>query len=634
MSTVVVNEPILKSPQELLDYIEKLKEKREKKLQKPSVYVCVGTGCTASGSRKVYPKFVEVVKAKGLDVQIEKVDDDDEPVKKTGCCGLCSLGPLVKIMPSGITYSHVKVDDVEEIVEKTLIKGEAIERLLLTDPITDKKVERLEDATFFNNQTLYIMEAVGTSECESIEDYMARGGYSSLAKVLSGMDRLEIINMVKASGLRGRGGGGFPTGLKWEAASKSQGDIKYIVCNADEGDPGAFMNRTLLERDPHSVLEGMIIAAYAIGARKGYAYIRAEYPIAVDMFNKAIEDAKRYGLLGENILGTDFSFELCVKEGAGAFVCGEETALLASIEGKRGVPRPRPPYPAQAGLWGKPTLINNVETYANVPKIIRDGVENYRKRGVENSPGTKMFSVTGPLKLTGIIEIEFGTTIRYILENICGGTSNGRKIKAIQIGGPSGACLPEELFDLPLDYDSLKSVGAMVGSGGIVAITDDRCMVEVARFFLDFTKRESCGKCVPCREGTMQAYNILEKFTQGKAAYEDLENLEYLSDIIKTASLCGLGKTAPNPIISTLKYFRSEYIEHIEGRCPSGMCTAFKKYVIIPEKCKSCSLCARSCPNGAISGERGKPYVIDQEKCIKCGLCVTKCKFGAIELVC
>jgi len=633
MSVTVVKEPILKNPQQLIDYISKLQKKREKKLQKQSVYVCVGTGCTASGSRKVYAKFVEVVKEKGLDVKIEKIDDDDEPVKKTGCCGLCSLGPLVKVLPYGITYSHVTVDDVEEIVEKTLLKGEAIERLLLTDPISDKKVERLEDATFFKNQTFYIMDAVGTSECESIEDYMARGGYLSLAKVLSGMDRLEIINTIKASGLRGRGGGGFPTGLKWEAAYKSQGDIKYVVCNADEGDPGAFMNRTLLERDPHSVLEGMIIAAYTIGASKGYAYIRAEYPIAVEMFNKAIEDAKRYGLLGENILGTDFSFELYVKEGAGAFVCGEETALLASIEGKRGVPRPRPPFPAQAGLWGKPTLINNVESYANIAKIIRDGVENYRKRGVENSPGTKMFSVTGPLKLTGIIEIQFGTTIRYILENICGGTSNGRKIKAIQIGGPSGACLPEELFDLPLDYDSLKSVGAMVGSGGIVAITEDRCMVEVARFFLDFTKRESCGKCVPCREGTMQAYNILEKFTQGKATYEDLENLEYLAEVIKTASLCGLGKTAPNPIISTLKYFRPEYIEHIEGRCPSGMCTAFQKYVIIPEKCKSCSLCARSCPNGAISGERGKPYVIDQEKCIKCGLCITKCKFGAIELV-
>ena len=629
---ITTTEKRFDNAQEIIKYIDTLKAKREKKLQKKSIYVCVGTGCTASGSRKVYAKFVDVIKQKGLDVAIEKIDDDDEPVKRTGCCGLCSLGPLVKIMPSGITYSHVTVDDVEEIIEKTLINGEPIERLLLTDPISHQKVERLEDATFFKNQTFYIMNEIGKSECESIEDYMARGGYLSLAKALS-MDRKEIIEIIKASGLRGRGGGGFPTGLKWEAAYNSKGDIKYIVCNADEGDPGAFMNRTLLERDPHSVLEGMIIAAYAIGAQEGYAYIRAEYPIAVEMFNKAIESAKEYGLLGDNILGTDFSLDIHVKEGAGAFVCGEETALLSSIEGKRGTPRPRPPFPAQAGLWGKPTLINNVETYGNVAKILRDGVESYRTRGVQKSPGTKMFSVTGPLNLTGIIEVQFGTTLRYILENICGGTSNGRRIKAIQIGGPSGACLPEELFDLPLDYDTLKSVGAMVGSGGIVAITDDRCMVEVARFFLDFTKRESCGKCVPCREGTMQAYNILEKFTQGKATYEDLETLEYVSEIVRTASLCGLGKTAPNPIISTLKYFKEEYIEHIEGKCPSGMCTAFKKYIISPEKCKSCSLCARSCPNGAISGERGKPYVIDQDKCVKCGLCVTKCKFGAIELV-
>lgn len=629
---ITTTEKRFDNAQEIIKYIDTLKAKREKKLQKKSIYVCVGTGCTASGSRKVYAKFVDVIKQKGLDVAIEKIDDDDEPVKRTGCCGLCSLGPLVKIMPSGITYSHVTVDDVEEIIEKTLINGEPIERLLLTDPISHQKVERLEDATFFKNQTFYIMNEIGKSECESIEDYMARGGYLSLAKALS-MDRKEIIEIIKASGLRGRGGGGFPTGLKWEAAYNSKGDIKYIVCNADEGDPGAFMNRTLLERDPHSVLEGMIIAAYAIGAQEGYAYIRAEYPIAVEMFNKAIESAKEYGLLGDNMLGTDFSLDIHVKEGAGAFVCGEETALLSSIEGKRGTPRPRPPFPAQAGLWGKPTLINNVETYGNVAKILRDGVESYRTRGVQKSPGTKMFSVTGPLNLTGIIEVQFGTTLRYILENICGGTSNGRRIKAIQIGGPSGACLPEELFDLPLDYDTLKSVGAMVGSGGIVAITDDRCMVEVARFFLDFTKRESCGKCVPCREGTMQAYNILEKFTQGKATYEDLETLEYVSEIVRTASLCGLGKTAPNPIISTLKYFKEEYIEHIEGKCPSGMCTAFKKYIISPEKCKSCSLCARSCPNGAISGERGKPYVIDQDKCVKCGLCVTKCKFGAIELV-
>lgn len=629
---ITTTEKRFDNAQEIIKYIDTLKAKREKKLQKKSIYVCVGTGCTASGSRKVYAKFVDVIKQKGLDVAIEKIDDDDEPVKRTGCCGLCSLGPLVKVMPSGITYSHITVDDVEEIIEKTLINGEPIERLLLTDPISHQKVERLEDATFFKNQTFYIMNEIGKSECESIEDYMARGGYLSLAKALS-MDRKEIIEIIKASGLRGRGGGGFPTGLKWEAAYNSKGDIKYIVCNADEGDPGAFMNRTLLERDPHSVLEGMIIAAYAIGAQEGYAYIRAEYPIAVEMFNKAIESAKEYGLLGDNILGTDFSLDIHVKEGAGAFVCGEETALLSSIEGKRGTPRPRPPFPAQAGLWGKPTLINNVETYGNVAKILRDGVESYRTRGVQKSPGTKMFSVTGPLNLTGIIEVQFGTTLRYILENICGGTSNGRRIKAIQIGGPSGACLPEELFDLPLDYDTLKSVGAMVGSGGIVAITDDRCMVEVARFFLDFTKRESCGKCVPCREGTMQAYNILEKFTQGKATYEDLETLEYVSEIVRTASLCGLGKTAPNPIISTLKYFKEEYIEHIEGKCPSGMCTAFKKYIISPEKCKSCSLCARSCPNGAISGERGKPYVIDQDKCVKCGLCVTKCKFGAIELV-
>jgi len=627
---------MFKSPLEAFKYIEQQEEIRRKKLEQLSVYVCVGTGCTANGARKVYEKFKEVLNERNLNISLEKLDDPDEnnnPVKKTGCCGLCSLGPLVKIIPYGFTYGHVKPNDVEEIVEKSLLKGKPIERLLLTDPISGKKVEKLEDATFFKNQSFYIMDAIGTSECESIEDYMGRGGYKSLIKALSEMDSESIVDTIKASGLRGRGGGGFPTGFKWEAAMKSKGEKKFVVCNGDEGDPGAFMNRTLLERDPHSVLEGMIIAAFAIGASKGYAYIRAEYPIAVEMFNKAINDAKEYGFLGENILGTGFNLDIEVKEGAGAFVCGEETALLASIEGKRGVPRPRPPFPAQSGLWGFPTLLNNVETYANVPKIIRDGVENYRKRGVESSPGTKMFSITGPLKLTGIIEIQFGTTLRHVIEDICGGTSNGLKLKAIQIGGPSGACLSEEFFDLPLDYDTLKSVDAMVGSGGIVAITEDRCMVEVARFFLDFTKRESCGKCVPCREGTMQAYTILEKFTQGKATYEDLENLEYLSKIIKTASLCGLGKTAPNPILSTLKLFRDEYIEHIEGKCPSGMCTALKKYVINPDLCKSCSLCARFCPQGAISGERGKPYVIDQEKCVKCGICFEKCKFNAIELI-
>ncbi len=622
---------MFRSPADVFAKIEELRKIREERLSRPSIYVCIGTGCTANGSRKVYDKFVQVIKEKNLGFNI--IQDAHDDVRRTGCCGLCSLGPLVKIMPQGYMYSRVKVEDVEEIVERTLVKGEIIERLLIKDPITDRRVEKLEDAKFFKNQTFYIMDAIGTSECESFEDYMARGGYSSLAKVLSSMKREDVINEIKKSGLRGRGGGGFPTGLKWEYTYNAKGDKKFIVCNADEGDPGAFMNRTLLERDPHLVLEGMIIAAYTVGAQKGYAYIRAEYPIAVQMFNKAIEDAKRHGLLGENILGTGFSFDLEVKEGAGAFVCGEETALLASIEGRRGVPRPRPPFPAVSGLWNYPTLINNVETYGNVPRIIRDGAEKFRKNGVEKSPGTKMFSVTGPLKLTGIIEIPFGTTLRYIFENICGGTSNGLKLKAVQIGGPSGACLPEEFFDLPLDYDTLRSIDAMVGSGGIVAITEDRCMVEVARFFLDFTRRESCGKCVPCREGTMQAYRILEKFTQGKATQTDLENLDVLAKVIKTASLCGLGKTAPNPILSTLKYFKGEYLAHIEGSCPSGMCSAFQKYVIRPELCKSCSLCARSCPQGAITGERGKPYVIDQEKCVKCGICVTKCKFKAIELV-
>jgi len=626
---------MFKNAKEFVQYANKLKTLREKKLNGVSIYVCVGTGCTAKGALKVYSAFEEELKKRNLlgQVTLEKIDDDKVTLNRTGCCGRCSSGPLVKIMPYRFFYSNVVPEDVPEIVDRTVLKGEPIERLFLTDPLTGEKVPRIEDTTLFKNQDFYIMEAIGESECDSIEDYIARGGYESLVKALTSMTPEEIIETVKASGLRGRGGGGFPTGLKWEFTRKAQGDIKFVVCNGDEGDPGAFMNRTLLERDPHLVLEGMIIAGYAVGAQKGYAYIRAEYPFAVRMFKKAIEDAKKMGLLGENILGTGFSFDVEVKEGAGAFVCGEETALLASIEGKRGMPRPKPPFPAQSGLLGKPTLINNVETYANVPRVLRDGVEEYRKRGTENSPGTKMFSVAGPLKATGIIEVEFGTTLREIIYNICGGFVEGEEFKAVQIGGPSGACLSEDFLDMPLDYDTLKKADAMVGSGGIVVITKKTCMVEVARFFLDFTKRESCGKCVPCREGTMQAYNILEKFTHGKATYEDLETLEHLSKTIKTASLCGLGKTAPNPILSTLKLFRDEYIAHIEGECPSGMCTAFKKYVINPEICKGCGLCARSCPQNAITGERGKPYRIDQEKCVKCGVCASKCPFKAIELV-
>ncbi|MFN4190260.1 MAG: NADH-ubiquinone oxidoreductase-F iron-sulfur binding region domain-containing protein [Pseudothermotoga sp.] len=617
------------------EFIEKQKEKRNKKLSSLSIYVCVGTGCTAKGAMKVYNEFQRVLEKEGLisSVKLSMLEEKESPLKKTGCCGRCSNGPLVNVLPHGYFYSHVTVEDVQKIVEKTIKRGEPVEELLLVDPATNQRVKTLEETSLYKNQNFYIMEDIGKCECDSIEDYMARGGYSSLLKVLSGMTPDQIVDAVKASGLRGRGGGGFPTGLKWEAAKNSKAEKKFVVCNGDEGDPGAFMNRTLLERDPHLVLEGMIIAGYTVGAQKAYAYIRAEYPIAIHMFQKAIDDAKKLGLLGENILSTGFSFDVEIKEGAGAFVCGEETALLASIEGKRGMPRPRPPFPAQSGLWGYPTLINNVETYANVPRIIRDGVERYRQLGFGNSPGTKMFSVTGPLKVTGIIEVQFGTTLRKIIYDICGGLINGEEFKAVQIGGPSGACLSREFLDMPLDYDTLRSADAMVGSGGIVVITKRTCMVEVARFFLDFTKRESCGKCIPCREGTMQAYTILEKFTQGKATRQDLENLEFLAKLIKSTSLCGLGKTAPNPIISTLKLFKDEYISHLNGICPSGTCTAFKKYTINPELCKGCGLCARACPQGAITGERGKPYMINQEKCAKCGLCVEKCKFKAIEIL-
>lgn len=622
---------MLKTIDSALRYIEEKRVEREKKLNQLSVYICVGTGCTAKGALKVFEAFERLFKEKGISGKLEKLEENNS-VRKTGCCGRCSSGPLVIVMPYGYFYSEVKPEDVLEIYEKTILNGEPVERLLLVEPTTGEKVLRLEDARFYKNQSFYIMEDIGRCECDSIDDYMGRGGYLSFIKVLDENNPDKIIQMVKDSGLRGRGGAGFLTGKKWEFTKNSPGDKKFVVCNGDEGDPGAFMNRTLLERDPHAVLEGMLIAAHTIGATKGFAYIRAEYPIAVNMFRKAIDDAKRLGLLGEDILGTGFSFDIEIKEGAGAFVCGEETALLASIEGERGVPRLRPPYPAQRGLWGCPTLINNVETYANIPKIIRDGVEGYRKRGVKNSPGTKMFSVTGPLKLTGIIEVEFGTTLRHIIYDICGGLKDGGSLKAVQIGGPSGACLPESLLDIPLDYDSLRSVGAMVGSGGIVVISDKTCMVEVARFFLDFTKRESCGKCIPCREGTMQAYLILEKFTQGKADWKDLENLEFLGRLIKTASQCGLGQTAPNPIISTLRFFKDEYVAHINGVCPSKMCVAFKRYTINPNLCKGCGLCARFCPQGAITGERGKPYSIDPDKCSKCGLCFEKCKFKAVEI--
>lgn len=619
---------MLNNYDEAIKYIQKQKNERTKKLQELNFYVCTGTGCMAKGAKKLLEAFENYPDSEAIK---NKVTELKESIRKTGCCGPCTLGPLVMVMPYGYFYCNVSPEDVDEIIKASL-EGKPVEKLLMVDELTKEKVKHLEDSSYYKNQHHFIFRDVGTSECYSLDDYLGRGGYEAFINCLFYKTPEEVNNLVTDSALRGRGGGGFPTGRKWEFARKVHSNQKYVVCNGDEGDPGAFMDRVMLEKDPHSVIEGMLIAAFVIGANKGYAYIRAEYPIAIEVFTKALKDAKEMGLLGNNILGTDFSFDIEIKEGAGAFVCGEETALLASIEGQRGVPRPRPPFPAQEGLWGKPTIINNVETLANIPHIIKVGPEAFKKLGTSGSPGTKMFSVSGPVKLTGLVEVEFGTTLRKIIFDIAGGLVDGEKFKAVQIGGPSGACLSESYLDFPLDYDNLKSIGAMVGSGGLVVIGQKTCMVEVARFFTDFTSRESCGKCIPCREGTMQVYRTLEKFTTMKATMKDLDNLEFLAGLIKTASQCGLGQTAPNPIFSTLKLFRDEYHAHINGVCPSGMCVAFKKYSVIADNCKGCGLCAKFCPQNAISGERGKAYLINNELCSKCGLCVEKCKFAAIEI--
>lgn len=620
---------MLKNIDDAINYLNDQKIERNRKLNQLSFYVCTGTGCVAKGARKVLDALENKLKLSGVNTKVTPLI---ESVRKTGCCGPCSHGPLVKVMPYGYFYCNVNLEDLDELIENSL-QGLPATRLLMTDEFSGEKVLKLEDSNFYKNQQHYIFEDIGIAECDSIDDYLGRGGYEPFIKILQNQSPTMANDIISKSGLRGRGGGGFPTGKKWEFARKATGTQKYVVCNADEGDPGAFMDRVLLEKDPHSIIEGMLTAGYVIGSDKGYAYIRAEYPIAISMFKKAIEDALSLGLLGERILGTDFSFNIEVKEGAGAFICGEETALLSSIEGKRGVPKPRPPFPAQEGLWGYPTIINNVETLANVSRINRDGLDNYANKGTTSSPGTKMFSVSGPIKITGLVEVEFGSTLRNIIFNICGGLKEDYEFKAVQIGGPSGACLSDSLLDYPMDYDSLKAIDAMVGSGGLVVIGKKTCMVEVAKFFTEFTTRESCGKCIPCREGTRQAYNILNKFTCGKAALKDLDNLENLAYLVKSSSQCGLGQTAPNPILSTLKQFRHEYIAHIEGVCPSGMCVAFKKYIIIPETCKGCSLCDRVCPQNAISGERGKPYLIDEDKCSRCGLCVIQCKFKAIEII-
>jgi NADH:ubiquinone oxidoreductase subunit F (NADH-binding)/(2Fe-2S) ferredoxin/NAD-dependent dihydropyrimidine dehydrogenase PreA subunit len=550
---------------------------------------------------------------------------------ETGCHGMCEMGPIVVIYPEGAFYCRVTAEDVPEIVEEHLYKGRIVERLLYTVPTDMTKVPHYKDIPFYSKQHRIVLRNCGYINPDHIEEYIARDGYQALAKALTQMTPEEVLEEVKRSGLRGRGGAGFPTGLKWEFARKAAGDKKYIICNADEGDPGAFMDRSVLEGDPHAVIEGMLLGAYAIGADEGYIYCRAEYPLAIKRLKNAIKQAEEYGLLGDNIMNTGFSFHLHIKEGAGAFVCGEETALMASIEGKRGMPRPRPPFPAQAGLWGKPTNINNVETWANVPQIILNGADWYSSIGTESSKGTKVFALTGKVKNTGLIEVPMGITIREIVFELGGGILGDKEFKAVQIGGPSGGCLTKDHLDLPVDYESLTGAGAIMGSGGLVVMDEDTCMVDVAKFFLEFTQRESCGKCVPCREGTKQMLLLLEKITNGEGTMEDLNTLEELAHMVRRMSLCGLGQTAPNPVLTTLKYFRHEYEAHIKDKkCPAKVCTALITYNIESEKCRRCGLCAKNCPVNCISGDRQTPYEIDQERCIKCGSCLEVCPFNAV----
>ncbi len=590
------------------------------------ILVCTGTGCSSSNSPAIIEAFEQELKAQGMDQEVRVV--------KTGCFGLCAMGPVVLVYPEGAFYTHVTVPDVAEIVSEHIVKGRIVQRLLHKEGDAAEKVTSLSDTQFYKKQLRIALRNCGVINPENIDEYIGTGGYTALGRALTEQTPQQVIDQIKLSGLRGRGGAGFPTGMKWQFThdATAPDGVKFVCCNADEGDPGAFMDRSVLEGDPHSVIEAMTIAGYAIGAHQGYIYVRAEYPIAVKRLEIAIGQAKEYGLLGKNIFETGFDFDLELRLGAGAFVCGEETALMTSIEGKRGEPRPRPPFPANKGLFQRPTLLNNVETYANITWILNEGADKFAAIGTKGSTGTKVFALGGKITNTGLVEIPMGTPLRTVIEEIGGGCPNGKKFKAAQTGGPSGGCIPADLIDTPMDYDSLGAIGSMMGSGGLIVMDEDNCMVDIAKFFLEFIIDESCGKCSPCRIGTKRLYDLLTKITEGKGTLEDLTTIEELCNHIKASALCGLGQTAPNPVLSTLHHFRDEYIAHVvEKRCPAGVCKSLVHYVIDPAKCKGCTLCAKNCPTDAISGVVRAPHVIDQEKCIKCGTCMDNCRFDAIS---